>query len=100
MDSKTARSKQRVDTPAGIQSVDSDILLHAMRGHITALDHAVRLLIAASPEREVLQDAWRCVVEDLTNGHSADPNHFPNAFKLGFDQCTNRISCQLHAREE
>ena len=69
----------------------------ALRGHLVALDHAVRLLLAATSHNQILREAWLSILAELTTQPSqpSQPLSDTRMYDLALRQCANRITHQL-----
>ncbi|HBS63388.1 MAG TPA: hypothetical protein DEB32_11855 [Stenotrophomonas sp.] len=68
-------------------------MLHALRGHIAGLDHALRLLLAGCPDIHIIRAAWEEIaIEMLARADPAEPALYRHAL----DQCMARIADQLN----
>ncbi|WP_422507951.1 hypothetical protein [Stenotrophomonas sp. GZD-301] len=68
-------------------------MLHALRGHITGLDHALRLLLAGCPDIHIIRAAWEDIAIDMLA--RTDPSE-PALYRHALDQCMARIADQLN----
>ncbi|WP_411850974.1 hypothetical protein ACLB90_19375 [Stenotrophomonas sp. LGBM10] len=68
-------------------------MLHALRGHITGLDHALRLLLAGCPDIHIIRAAWEDIAIDI--GTRTDPAD-PAIYRHALDQCMARVADQLN----
>lgn len=71
------------------------LMIEGIRGHLTALDHAVRLLVAGSANAAVLQSAWLTISAGLAID-AADPRQYnSDLYCLALTRCADRIMQQL-----
>jgi hypothetical protein len=76
-------------------SEQHSLLIDGLRGHLVALDHALRLLIAASPDGANFQCAWKVISAEL-EADSIDPRHSNSTiYRLALKQCADRIMSQF-----
>lgn len=73
-----------------------ELMIQGLRGHVMAMDHAVRLLIAGCPDIEIIRSAWAGISADLaaSREHSASAEGI--VYNQALLQCTDRIAKQLN----
>lgn len=71
------------------------LVIEGLRGHIAALDHALRLLIACSPNQVVFQATWVAMVTELEDD-STPRTKSGDIYQLALKQCADRIMSQYH----
>lgn len=77
-----------------------ELMIQGLRGHLSALDHALRLLIAGCPDIDIIQSAWLEISNDLRM--SAENSATPEAvfYNHALLQCAGRIANQLNVAME